>query len=982
MRVFLLALQVLAAQLIVSSIAVAQPNFGQFKGEVVAKFLRDGRNMRLEQPFGYVDPKGQAWEVPAGTETDGASIPRVLWVSHPPFTGKYRAAAVVHDYYCQTKSRGWRDTHEVFYHAMRAAGVEDRTAKVMYAAVYYFGPRWGRGGKGEARATGAEQELPFEDQARLFEQLRSWIESESPDIEGIARRIDAGNLSSPRKEDRVALVLGNSSYQHAPTLENPKNDAADLSTALEKLGFKVITGIDLDKGGMERAIRDFARALKSSKVGLFFYAGHGLQVNGRNYLVPVDAKLEDASGLDFELIRLDLVQRTMEREANTNIVFLDACRDNPLARNLARSMGTRSTEIGRGLAAVESGVGTLISFSTQPGNVALDGTGRNSPFAGALVQQLLAGRGDLADMLISVRRSVMKVTANRQVPWEHSSLTDRFYFTAPSASGASAGLTYAEQAELAFWNAVKDSKQPAVIRSYLEAYPNGAFVVLAKAIVDQLENARPPRPAIKEAGPYDGNWQATVANNEHCLKRTHTFAIRIENGVIFGPLQQPGYVDASGNFRFKTYGAVNRAVLVEFVGKLSGGSGQGDHKTVGDLCAGHTKLTKLNTASAATSTAALASAGSAADPSPDPFDGRWRVLRDSASCRRNPKGEFVISIRNGRIQSDRDFGQVEADGSFEFRRDDQDGPGFGVFSGRLVGASGQGDHKSGWNGTSFTCGGQATLTKLDSMASADGGVPAHTTSKTTVPSAGPAAGPDAGPFDGRWRVVRDSPSCPRSPRSEFVVIIKDGLIRSGHFSGQVEADGRIDFKGEPKDGALGVFSGRLVGDAGQAEYKGGWQGASSFTCGGQATLTKLDAPTDASTDLPSDLPDDPKQLAGLLQRELQRVGCYPGKIDAEWGLGSRAAMSSFNLFTGMALPTDQPDPRAAAIVQKTLTRVCPADARAAAAPGRSAAQQPGGEPKQGTSCRLETLDECRARAKRSGSVYEGVCHPPNRQRVC
>jgi hypothetical protein len=174
----------------------------------------------------------------------------------------------------------------------------------------------------------------------------------------------------------------------------------------------------------------------------------------------------------------------------------------------------------------------------------------------------------------------------------------------------------------------------------------------------------------------------------------------------------------------------------------------------------------------------------------------------------------------------------------------------------------------------------------------------------------------------------------------------------------------------------------LVGDAGQAEYKGGWQGASSFGCAGQATLTKLNAPTDASTDLPSDLPDDPKQLAGLLQRELQRVGCYPGKVDAEWGLGSRAAMSSFNLFTGMALPTDQPDPRAAAIVQKTLTRVCPADARAATPPGRSAAQQPGAEPKQGTSCRLETLDECRARAKRSGSVYEGVCYPQNRQRVC
>ncbi|HXF53202.1 MAG TPA: caspase family protein, partial [Hyphomicrobiaceae bacterium] len=580
-----LIVHILFAQLILSPVAVAQQKVGQFKGEIVAKFLRDGRNMRLEAPFGYIDPMGRSWDVPVGAETDGASIPRVLWVTHPPFTGKYRAAAVVHDYYCQTKSRDWKATHEVFYHAMRAAGVDDKTAKVMYAAVYYFGPRWGRGGRGEARATGAEQELPFEDQARLFEQIRSWIESESPDLAGIARRIDAGNLLVTPDEARMALVIGNSAYRHAPALENPKNDATDMAAALEKLGFKVIVGIDLDKSGMERTIRAFAKALNSSKVGLFFYAGHGLQVNGRNYLVPVDAKLGDASGLDFELIPLDLVQRTMERETKTNIVFLDACRDNPLARNLARSMGTRSSEIGRGLAAVESGVGTLISFSTQPGNVALDGTGRNSPFAGALVQQLLAGRGDLADMLISVRRSVMQQTGNRQVPWEHSSLTDRFYFTPPSAAASGAGLSYAEQAELAFWNAVKDSKQPAVVRSYLEAYPKGAFVVLAKAIIDQLENAQAAPPVMKGSGLYDGDWQVSLTNNQQCPKRTHTFRIRIDNSAIYGPpLVQPGSVDQDGNFRFKTFGAVGQGSLLEYSGKLTGESLQGKHRMLGGLC--------------------------------------------------------------------------------------------------------------------------------------------------------------------------------------------------------------------------------------------------------------------------------------------------------------------------------------------------------------------------------------------------------------
>jgi hypothetical protein len=151
-------------------------------------------------------------------------------------------------------------------------------------------------------------------------------------------------------DKRVALVIGNSAYQHAPALTNPTNDAIDVAAALKQLSFTVIDGLDLDKLTMERKLRDFARALGGSDVGLLFYAGHGLQVNGQNYLVPVDAKLDDASGLDFELVRLDLVQRTMERETRTNLLFLDACRDNPLARNLARALGTRSAGIGRGLA--------------------------------------------------------------------------------------------------------------------------------------------------------------------------------------------------------------------------------------------------------------------------------------------------------------------------------------------------------------------------------------------------------------------------------------------------------------------------------------------------------------------------------------------------------------------------------------------------------------------------------------------------------
>lgn len=308
-------------------------------------------------------------------------------------------------------------------------------------------------------------------------------------------------------ERRVALVLGNSAYKHTGPLVNPRNDAEDIAAALRGLGFEVVEGVDLEKAGMDRKVREFATLLSGASVGVFFYAGHALQVGGENYLAPIDAELSNAAALDWEMVRLDLIQRTMERsDAKTNILFLDACRDNPLSRNLARAMGTRSAEIGQGLAATQSGAGTLISFSTQPGYVAFDGTGRNSPFAGPLAKHLLTPGADLSRILYAVRNDVMEATNNQQVPWDHSALRRAFYFQEPPAKAGSPSAHGSDTAaappqpaaalpseprgpmsEAArAWLDVQSSLDADVLDAYARQFPDTVYAALARQRRDQL----------------------------------------------------------------------------------------------------------------------------------------------------------------------------------------------------------------------------------------------------------------------------------------------------------------------------------------------------------------------------------------------------------------------------------------------------------------------------------------------------------------
>jgi uncharacterized caspase-like protein len=191
---------------------------------------------------------------------------------------------------------------------------------------------------------------------------------------------------------------------------------------LRKLGFEVIEGRDLDKRSLEDKVREFGRKLDRANIALFFYAGHGMQVGGRNYLIPIDAKLERPGDLSFETVDVSQVLAQMEAEQRVNLVFLDACRDNPLARSFARTLGTRAVSVGQGLATIQGALGTMISYATQPDAVALDGDGRNSPFTSALLTHLVTPGIEIGSVMKRVRADVVQATRGKQIPWDHSSL--------------------------------------------------------------------------------------------------------------------------------------------------------------------------------------------------------------------------------------------------------------------------------------------------------------------------------------------------------------------------------------------------------------------------------------------------------------------------------------------------------------------------------------------------------------------------------
>jgi uncharacterized caspase-like protein len=311
-----------------------------------------------------------------------------------------------------------------------------------------------------------------------------------------------GIACAAHAEKRVALIVGNSNYEHIAKLKNPKNDAEDLTAKLTSLGFEVFGGADLDRRNLVSALIKFGRAAESADVAMFYYAGHGLQVNGQNYLVPTDAMVEFEAEIDISLVSLTGVMRQLERGSKTNLIFLDACRDNPFADKLKSS--TRSAvPLGKGLTRVQSSSGTFIAFATQPDAVASDGSGRNSPFSAALLKHIDEKGQSISDMMIDVRNDVIAATNGVQVPWDSSSLIGRFAFVAgdaapaaTTAQSAPAGVTAPGVSDKEAYELAVATGTCGAFQAFIRRFPDSFFTDLAK---EQAETACAEATAEEEA---------------------------------------------------------------------------------------------------------------------------------------------------------------------------------------------------------------------------------------------------------------------------------------------------------------------------------------------------------------------------------------------------------------------------------------------------------------------------------------------------
>jgi hypothetical protein len=292
-------------------------------------------------------------------------------------------------------------------------------------------------------------------------------------------------------QDKVALVIGNSKYVNVDPLPNPANDARVIAQALRDIGFDVSDGYDLNRDGMEQQVRDFLRKSENARLRVFYYAGHGLQVDDRNYLAPVNTKLERASDLSFETIGLDSILENLDSPSHTNIIILDACRNNPFANAFtARGGAGRAFNMQRGLAPSSPGGGTLIAYSTKPGAVALDGNGANSPFTESLARHLRTPGLEVRQMLTRVRADVIAATHGEQYPWDNSGLLSDVYLAGVGKDGGPVARPAGPAVDEITWDAIKGLSEVAAFENFVKSFPASPHASEAHARAEELKKTQ------------------------------------------------------------------------------------------------------------------------------------------------------------------------------------------------------------------------------------------------------------------------------------------------------------------------------------------------------------------------------------------------------------------------------------------------------------------------------------------------------------
>ena len=285
--------------------------------------------------------------------------------------------------------------------------------------------------------------------------------------------------------ERVALVIGNGAYEKVPYLANPGNDAADVGAALGRLGFEVRRLTNADQAVLREGLRNFTRAASAAEVAVVFYAGHGIEVDGRNFLVPVDAKLDSDQDVEFETVPLDLVMCSVERARGLRLVILDACRNNPFAESMQRAGATRS--IGRGLAQAEPRGETLLAYAAKGGSVAADGDGRNSPYTKALLKYLENPGLDVGDMFRKVRDEVLTTTLGEQEPFTYGSLSGQRVYLASGPPPPPSPSPSSGDAARAAYEAAERIGIVAAYQVVVDDYPGSTYAKLARTQIARLE---------------------------------------------------------------------------------------------------------------------------------------------------------------------------------------------------------------------------------------------------------------------------------------------------------------------------------------------------------------------------------------------------------------------------------------------------------------------------------------------------------------